>query len=54
MIPQEILEEAGNLARSDHPQAIEWATGKLLEIIQVQDARIDDLEARIAELESRG
>jgi hypothetical protein len=67
MIPEEIIQEYGNLARSaldkqvrwkpgDHQDRAprwDWATGKLLEIIRVQDEELDELRARVEALEAR-
>lgn len=65
MIPDEIIDEYGNLASSalerqvrwkpgDHQDKSarwDWVTGKLLEIIRVQEERIDALERKVADLE---
>lgn len=64
MIPDEILSEYRALADSqlekqarykpgDHQDRAprwDWVTGKLLEIIEVQEQRIDALERKVAEL----
>ncbi len=61
MIPDEILSEYRNLAErqneklarvtgTTHEDALprfDWVTGKLLEIIHVQEQRIDELERRV-------
>lgn len=67
MIPDEIISEYGNQASAqldqqlrwkpgDHPDVAarwDWVTGKLLEIIRVQDAELDALKARVDDLEAR-
>jgi uncharacterized short protein YbdD (DUF466 family) len=39
--------------RGSNPMSPQWAAGELLKILRAQDARIDELEAKIAELAER-